>query len=62
MPDLIIVRLDTHDVLGEYLQYLSCVCLRIDGKTMGNVEFMNRSYLLFSDDYVILPELGHGRY
>jgi len=62
MPDLIIVRLDTHDVPEEYLQYLSCMCLRIDGKTIGNVEFMNRSYPLFSDDYVILPELGHGRY
>ncbi len=62
MPDLIIVRLDTHDVPEEYLRYLSCMCLRVDGKTIRNVEFMNRSYPLFSDDYVILPELEHGRY
>ena len=62
MPDLITVQMDTHDVPEVCLQYLSCMCLRIDGKTISNVKFMNRSYPLFSDDYVILPELEHGRY
>ena len=62
MPKGVDVQVDVSDVPQKYLQYTSCMCLRIDGEQIGYVEFMNRAYPLFSDDYVILPELSRGVY
>ena len=56
------VHVDLSDVPQKYLQYTSCMCLRVDGDHIGYVEFMNRAYPLFSDDCVILPELSRGVY
>ena len=62
MPKGVDVQIDVSDAPQKYLRYTSCMCLRIDGERIGYVEFMNRAYPLFSDDYVILPELSSGVY